>query len=51
MSTPATIDTKAAPNQELSEMLLNFPVEETAKFRRLLDHAKMLKRNGQEPMR
>jgi len=48
MSTLATIDAKAAPSQELLQMILNLSLEEIANLRRLLDQAEQLKLNGKE---
>jgi len=46
MSTLATIDAKAAPSQELLQMIINLSLEEIVNFRRLLDQAEHLKLNG-----
>lgn len=48
MSTLATIDAKAAPSQELLQMIVNLSFEEIANLRRLLDKAEHLKLNGKE---
>jgi len=48
MSTLATIDAKAAPSQELLQMIINLSLEEIANLRRLLDKAEHLKLNGNE---